>query len=298
MLEQSLSLLINGLSIASILLLISLGLSIAFGMMGIINFAHGEFIMIGSYATYLVGVMAGRELGVFHLVMFFILAFFMAAAIGFLLEKTVIKYLYGRPIYSILATWGISLILQQLARNIFGANNVEAVLPRFLNGGITLVGSVQVPYNRLFIFGVSLVLCLAVFYFLYKTSKGRIVQAVMQNRDMAACMGIKVRKVDALTFSIGCGIAGIAGVCISMLGSIGPSTGQNYIMDAFLVVILGGVGGLRGTIFGAILVGLLSPYIEFFTSASTAKVLLLSVVFIVLQLKPAGLVPLKDRAID
>jgi urea transport system permease protein len=298
MIEQSLSLLINGLSIASILLLTALGLSIAFGMMGIINFAHGEFIMIGSYATYLVGVMSDKDLGVFHLIFIFILAFFLAGAIGFLLEKTVIKHLYGRPIYSILATWGISLILQQMARNIFGANNVEAALPKFLNGGFMLYGSLQVSYNRLFIFSISVVLCLAVFYLLYKTSKGRMVQAVMQNRDMAACMGIKVRKVDALTFSIGCGIAGIAGVCISMLGSIGPSTGQNYIMDAFLVVILGGVGGLRGTIIGAILVGLLNPYIEYFTSASTAKVLLLSIVFIVLQLKPAGLVPLKDRALD
>src|SRR5215210_3757340 len=294
MIEQLLSLLINGLSIASILLLTALGLSIAFGMMGIINFAHGEFIMIGSYATYLVGIMSGKNLGVFHLIFIFILAFVLSGAIGFLLEKTIIKHLYGRPIYSILATWGISLILQQLARNIFGANNVEASIPKFLNGGVILFGSLQVPYNRLFIFLFTVVLCVTIFYFLYRTSKGRMVQAVMQNRDMAACMGIKVRKVDALTCSIGCGIAGIAGVCISMLGSIGPSTGQNYIMDAFLVVILGGVGGLRGTIFGAILVGLLSPYIEFFTSASTAKVILLSLVFIVLQLKPAGLVPLKD----
>lgn len=298
MIEETLSLLINGLSIASILLLTALGLSIAFGMMGIINFAHGEFIMIGSYATYLVGIMSDKNPGIFHLVLIFILAFLLAGAIGFLLEKTVIKHLYGRPIYSILATWGISLILQQLARNIFGANNVEASIPTFLSGGLTLFGSVHVPYNRLFIFLFTLVLCIAIFYFLYRTPKGRIMQAVMQNRDMAACMGIKVRKVDALTFSIGCGIAGLAGVCISMLGSIGPSTGQNYIMDAFLVVILGGVGGLRGTVIGAVLVGLLNPYIEVFTSASTAKVILLSVVFIVLQLKPAGLVPLKDRSLD
>lgn len=298
MAETILSLLVNGLSIASILVLTALGLSIAFGMMGIINFAHGEFIMIGSYATYLVGTMAGPELNLFHLAIIFVLAFCLAAAIGFILEKTVIKYLYGRPIYSILATWGISLILQQLARNIFGANNVEASFPAFLNGSFHLYGTLDVPYNRLFIFCLSAFVCIGVFYFLYKTPKGRMVQAVMQNRDMAACMGIKVRKVDALTFAIGSGIAGIAGVCIAMLGSIGPSTGQNYIMDAFLVVILGGVGGLRGTILGAILIGVLNPYIEVFTSASTAKVLLLSLVFIVLQLKPAGLVPLKDRAID
>ena len=298
MIETVLSLLVNGLSIASILILTALGLSIAFGMMGIINFAHGEFIMIGSYATYIVGTLAGGNLNVFHLIVIFVLAFCLAAAVGFVLEKTVIKYLYGRPIYSILATWGISLILQQLARNIFGANNVEASFPSFLNGSLHLYGTLEVPYNRLFIFLLSVTVCIGVFYFLYKTSKGRMVQAVMQNRDMAACMGIKVRKVDALTFSIGSGIAGIAGVCIAMLGSIGPSTGQNYIMDAFLVVILGGVGGLRGTIMGAILIGVLNPYIEVFTSASTAKVLLLSLVFIVLQLKPAGLVPLKDRVID
>lgn len=298
MIEQMISLVVNGLSIASILLLTALGLSIAFGMMGIINFAHGEFIMIGSYATYLVGIMSGKEIGIFHLVLIFMLAFLLAGVIGFVLEKTVIKHLYGRPIYSILATWGISLILQQIARNVFGANNVEATLPKFLNGGFTVYGNLQIPFNRLFIFGVSAVLCCFVFYFLYRTAKGRMVQAVMQNRDMAACMGIPVRKFDAFTFSIGCSIAGVAGVCISMLGSIGPSTGQNYIMDAFLVVILGGIGGLRGTIIGALVVGILNPYIEFFTSASTAKVILLSVVFIMLQLKPAGLVPLKDRALD
>src|SRR5215210_1724077 len=183
MIEQLLSLLINGLSIASILLLTALGLSIAFGMMGIINFAHGEFIMIGSYATYLVGIMSGKNLGVFHLIFIFILAFVLAGAIGFLLEKTVIKHLYGRPVYSILATWGISLILQQVARNIFGANNVEAILPKFLDGGITVYGNLQIPFNRLFIFGISSVLCLSVFYFLYRTAKGRMVQAVMQNRD-------------------------------------------------------------------------------------------------------------------
>ncbi|MEI6950076.1 urea ABC transporter permease subunit UrtB [Paraflavisolibacter sp. H34] len=298
MTDQLFSLLFNGLSISSILLLTALGLSIAFGMMGVINFAHGEFIMIGSYSSFIIGKLMGPEPSMGGLAVSFVLAFVLAAAIGWVLERTLIHRLYGRPIYSILATWGVSLILQQAARNLFGSNNVEAAIPKVLSQGIRITGNFQMPYNRLLILAVCLSICAAVYYFLYRTAKGRVLQAVMQNREMAACMGIQTRKADALTFSIGCGIAGIAGVCISMLGSIGPSTGQNYIMDAFLVVILGGIGGLRGTILGALLVGITGPYIEFFTTSSTAKALILTLVLVVLQVKPAGLAPLKDRALN
>jgi urea transport system permease protein len=296
--QEVISSLINGLSISSILLLTALGLSIAFGMMGIINFAHGEFIMIGSYSSYIVGMLFKNEDSWSALVLSFVLAFVLAAAIGWVLERLIIRHLYSRPVDSILATWGISLILQQAAKSIFGANNVEAHIPSILTKGIYITATISVPYSRLLIFFFCILVCACVYFYLYKTPKGRILQAVMQNRAMAACMGVKVRSVYSQTFAFGCGLAGLAGVCISMLGSIGPSTGQNYIINTFLVVILGGVGGLSGTILGALLVGLLNPFIEYVTSASTAKVILLSLVFIVLQIKPAGLVPLKDRAID
>jgi len=296
--EDLISFFFNGLSISSILLLIALGLSIAFGMMGVINFAHGEFIMIGSYSSYIIGLMLNNQATWWSLSISFILSFFLAAVIGFILERLVIRRLYGRPLDSILATWGISLILQQTARSIFGANNVEASIPTILTKGLHLTPTLILPYNRILIFAVCLFICIGVYYFLYKTAKGRILQAVMQNRSMAACMGVHTKKADALTFSIGCGIAGIAGVCISMLGSIGPSTGQNYIIDAFLVVILGGIGGLRGTILGAFLIGMCNPFIEYFTTSSMAKVLLLTMVIIVLQFKPQGLSPMKDRSID
>jgi urea transport system permease protein len=296
--QEIISSLINGLSISSILLLTALGLSIAFGMMGIINFAHGEFIMIGSYSSYIIGMYVIKNDSWSSLILSFILAFALAAFVGWILERLIIRHLYNRPIDSILATWGISLILQQTAKDVFGANNVEAHIPSILTRGIAITPTISIPYNRLLIFIFCIVVCTSVYFYLYKTAKGRILQAVMQNRAMAACMGVKVRKVYSQTFAFGCGVAGLAGVCISMLGSIGPSTGQNYIIDTFLVVILGGVGGLRGTILGAILIGMLNPFIEYVTSASTAKVIVLTLVFIVLQLKPAGLVPLKDRTID
>jgi urea transport system permease protein len=296
--EQLFSLLINGLSISSVLLLVALGLSIAFGMMGVINFAHGEFIMIGAYTAYMVTSSVQGDVSIGMMLLILLLAFLLAALIGYIIEWLVIRHLYGRPNYSILATWGLSLFLQQLVRSIFGANNVEVKAPALLMKGVQLSQGLQLPYNRLAIFGLSLLVCVAAYYFLYKSRYGRLVQAVMQNRDMAACMGIRVRRVDALTFAFGCGIAGIAGVAISLLGSIGPSTGQNYIIDAFLVVILGGVGSMKGTILGALLIGILNPYFEYITTSSMGKVILLIVIITVLQIKPTGLSPLKDRSLD
>lgn len=288
----------NGLSISSILLLTAIGLSIVFGMMGVINFAHGEFIMIGCYSSYIVSLVLGSEGTWFTLAIAFVLSFVLSFSIGFIVEKLIIKRLYARPLDSILATWGVSLILQQVARNVFGSNNVNAPMPKILNNGWKVSENITLPYNRILIIGVSLLICLLVYFFMYKTPKGRVLQSVMQNRSMAACIGINTKKADSFTFSFGCGIAGIAGICISMLGSIGPSTGQNYIIDTFLVVILGGIGGLRGAILGSLLIGMSSPFIESYTTSSMAKVIILCLVLVTLQYKPQGLSPMKDRTID
>ena len=292
------SVLFNGLSISSILLLTAIGLSIVFGMMGVINFAHGEFIMIGCYSSYIVSLVLGNQGSWFSLLLAFILSFILSFSIGYLIERLVIRKLYSRPLDSILATWGISLILQQLARNVFGSNNVDAPMPKILSEGLKVTEDITLPYNRIFIIIFALLTCLCVYFFIYKTPKGRTLQAVMQNRSMASCIGINTKKADAFTFSFGCGLAGIAGICISMLGSVGPSTGQNYIIDTFLVVILGGIGGLRGTILGALLIGISSPFIESFTTSSMAKVIILTLVLVVLHYKPQGLSPMKDRTID
>lgn len=296
--EDFLPFLFNGLSISSILILTAIGLSIVFGMMGVINFAHGEFIMIGCYSSYIVSLILGSEGTWFSLLLAFILSFILSFGIGYIIERLVIRKLYARPLDSILATWGISLILQQLARNIFGSNNVDAPMPQILNEGWEITEELTLPLNRIFIIIFAITVCIFVYYFIYKTPKGRTLQAVMQNRPMASCMGINTKKADAFTFSFGCGLAGIAGICISMLGSVGPSTGQNYIIDTFLVVILGGIGGLRGTILAALLIGLSSPFIENFTTSSMAKVIILSLVLVVLHYKPEGLSPTKDRTID
>lgn len=296
--ENFIPFLFNGLSISSILLLTALGLSIVFGMMGVINFAHGEFIMIGCYSSYMVSLVLGSEGTWFTLLIAFFLSFILSFGIGFLVERFIIKRLYARPLDSILATWGVSLILQQLARNIFGSNNVNAPMPKILNNGLKVSEAITLPYSRILIIFVSILVCLLVYFFMYKTPKGRILQSVMQNRSMAACIGINTKKADSFTFSFGCGLAGIAGICISMLGSIGPSTGQNYIIDTFLVVILGGIGGLRGSILGALLIGVSSPFIESFTTSSMAKVIILFAVLVTLQYKPQGLSPMKDRTID
>ena len=296
--EIILSQVFNGLSLSSILLLIALGLSITFGIMGVINFAHGEFLMIGAYTTYILQkVFVGLGGGTYFLLSL-PLAFLVAGTIGFILEKSLIRFLYGRPYESILATWGLSLILQQLARNIFGANNVEVTAPSWLQGGITLMEGLQLPYNRLFIMAVAVFCVAGMYFYLYRSRGGRKMRAVMQNRNMSACVGIKTRSVDSMTFAIGSGIAGVAGAAVSLLGSIGPSTGQHYIIDAFMVVVLGGVGKLSGTIAGAVMIGVASPLFEFITTSSMGKVIVFALVIIFLQWRPSGLFTLKTRALD
>lgn len=288
----------NGLSLSSILLMIAIGLSITFGIMGVINFAHGEFLMIGAYTTYLVQKTAhGTMDGVAYLLAL-PLAFGIAAIFGLLIEKSLIRFLYGRPYEGMLATWGLSLILQQAARSAFGANNVEVSTPGWLRGGIELMQGTQLPYNRLFILAVAILAMAGMYLYVNRSARGRRMRAVMQNRGMAACMGIRTRRVDSMTFAIGCGLAGVAGAVVSLLGSIGPSTGQNYIIDAFMVVVLGGVGKLSGTIAGALMIGLVSPAFEFITTSSMGKVIVFALVIAFLQSRPSGLFTLKTRALD
>jgi urea transport system permease protein len=296
--EAILSQLFNGLSLSSILLLIALGLSITFGIMGVINFAHGEFLMIGAYTAYVMQrLSSGSQAGIYFLLSLPV-AFAVAFFLGMVVERFLIRFLYGRPYESILATWGLSLILQQGARSIFGANNVEVTAPHWLQGGIQLLAGFQLPYSRIFILSLAVLAIIGMYCYVNYSSSGRRMRAVMQNRDMSACMGIKTRKVDSFTFAIGSGIAGVAGCAVSLLGSIGPSTGQNYIVDAFMVVVLGGIGSLSGTMAGALMIGLTNPLFEYVTTSSMGKVIVFSLVIIFLQRKPSGLFSLKTRALD
>ncbi|HEX8463598.1 MAG TPA: urea ABC transporter permease subunit UrtB [Abditibacterium sp.] len=286
----------NALSVASILLLVGLGLAITFGLMRVINMAHGEFIMAGAYMTYLCGQIFKTNPNVAFLVAI-PFAFLVTAALGYLLESTVISRLYGRPLDTLLATWGVSLILQQAARSIFGSQNVDVATPTFLSGQLS-AGPLTMPYLRLFIIALSIACVLGTAYFLYRTPWGRRIQAVMQNRNMAACLGISTRRVDAIAFSLGSGLAGIAGCAVALLGSIGSTTGVNYIVDAFMTVVLGGVGSVMGTVAGAIGIGILGTGWETVTNASLGKVLAFVCVIAFLQWKPAGLIAVKSRALD
>jgi urea transport system permease protein len=288
--------LVNGLSLASIFLLVALGLNITFGMMGITNFAHGEFLMIGAYTSNILQVLVPDHSDIAYFVSI-PAAFATAGLAGWISEKLLIRQLYGNPYGSILATWGLSLILQQLARNLFGASNVDVSTPALLKGGF-LIGSLQIPYARLFIFMVALAALGGMAFLIYKTRLGRQMQAVMQLRPMASCMGINTRRIDTLTFVLGSGLAGIAGSMVALLGSIGPSTGQNYIIDSFLVVVLGGVGSLSGTLVGALMMGFASPFLEYFTNASMGKVILFALIILFLNRRPEGLVVRRSRNLD
>jgi len=374
----------NGVSIGSILLLAALGLAIVFGLMGVINMAHGELMMLGAYTTFVVQN-AFRAIGglLFEAYIFFALmaAFVVAALVGLLLERGVIRYLYGRPLETLLATWGVSLILQQFVRSVnwvlvfglvlfcilyfggqwiakrrpdfdrikgwvmtlllalsgaialiasnvlartyglavtqpwFGTQNKDVTAPTWLRGGIPL-GNYQLPYTRLFIMILTVLCVLGVYWFLNRTAWGLRIRAVTQNRDMSACLGIPTRTVDALTFALGSGLAGIAGCALSLLGSVGPNTGQNYIVNTFMVVVVGGVGKLIGTIVGAMAIGIadyiigtgmlanltnipfLKDFFTFFATTSMAKVMVFALIVLFLQFRPAGMFPQKGRTVD
>lgn len=284
----------NGLSLGSILLLISLGLAFSFGLMKVINMAHGEFIMLGAYTTYVfqqyfADLLGGVELGLWFLVSIPV-AFVVAAIVGVLLEIGLIRFLYGRPLDTLLATWGVGMIFQQAARSIFGAPNVQVISPTWLNGGWEVLGIV-LPYKRLFIIALVIGSVTIIYLHLNRTTSGRRLRAVMQNREMASCLGVPSRRVDATTFGLGSGLAGIAGCALTLIGPIGPALGTYYIVDAFMVVVLGGTGGLLGTILAALIIGMANTLIELATTATLAKVLVFVIIIGFLQWRPQGLVP-------
>jgi len=289
----------NGLSLGSILLLVSLGLALAFGLMRVINMAHGEFIMIGAYVAFLFQQALAPLLGGVEPGIWFVLAipaaFVVAAALGALMEVTMIRHLYGRPLDTLLATWGVGLILQQAARSIFGAPNVNVSSPVWLSGGFDIGAGLLLPYKRVFIIALVTLVVIAIYLYLYRTVSGRRLRAVMQNREMASCLGVRSRWVDASTFALGTGLAGVAGVALTQLGSIGPALGTFYIVDAFMVVVLGGVGRLPGTLAAAILIGVTNTVLELGTTATVGKVLVLLLIIAFLQWKPSGLATLQTR---
>jgi urea transport system permease protein len=381
--------LFNGISIGAVLLIVALGLAIVFGLMGVINLAHGELMMLGAYTTYVVqngaAAIGGGALEIYFLVALPI-AFLVAAAVGLLLERGVIRHLYGRPLETLLATWGVSLILRQFIRSVswslviglvifcvlffggrwilqrqanwerlsrianpvvlmlsgaiaiitgilinqsgnttlsrawFGARNVDVTAPSWLRGGVSIGNTLQFPYARLFIIALTIVCLIAVYWFLNGTAWGLRIRSVTQNRKMSACLGIPTEKVDALTFALGSGLAGIAGCAVTLLGSVGPNLGGNYIVDAFMVVVVGGVGKLAGSIVAALVIGivtyligsgtialLLTPYealqpvtdfFTFFATTSMAKVMVFALIIAFLQWKPAGMFPQKGRSVE
>lgn len=289
----------NGLSVGSILLMVSLGLAFAFGLMNVINMAHGEFIMVGAYVAFLFQQIFAPVLGGVDAGIWFLLAipaaFLFAALLGVILEVTLIRHLYGRPLDTLLATWGVGLVLQQAARSIFGAPNVNVSSPIWLTGGVDIGAGLLLPYKRIFIIGLVIVTVIAVYFYLQGTPAGRRLRAVMQNRSMASCLGVQSRRVDAATFALGTGLAGVAGCALALIGPIGPSIGTFYIVDAFMVIVLGGVGRLPGTILAAVLIGLANTYLELGTTATVGKVLVLLLVIAFLQWKPSGLAALQTR---
>jgi urea transport system permease protein len=380
--------LFNGISIGSVLLIAALGLAIVFGLMGVINLAHGELMMLGAYTTFVVQNVfkpLGSPWFDFYIIFAIPVAFLVAAVAGLVLEKGVIRFLYGRPLETLLATWGVSLILRQFVRSVswqliisvivfcllffggmtvlsrrpnwsriknwaiailiplsaaiatltgflinktgqialtrawFSARNVDVTAPSWLRGGLKILGF-QMPYARLFIIALTIICLLGVYWFLNRSAWGLRIRSVTQNRSMSSCLGIPTAKVDALTFALGSGLAGIAGVAVSLLGSVGPNTGQNYIVDTFMVVVVGGVGNLLGTIVAALGIGILNyligsgtlaliftsteslkPLVDFFlffATISMAKVMVFALIIAFLQFKPAGLFPQKGRTAE
>ncbi|WP_030605050.1 urea ABC transporter permease subunit UrtB [Streptomyces fulvoviolaceus] len=285
----------TGISIGAVLLLIALGLTLTFGQMGVINMAHGEFIMAGAYTTYVLQKSISSA-GV-SLLVALPLAFLVAGAMGVLLEWLLIRRLYTRPLDTLLVTWGVSLMLQQLARDIFGAPNVQTSAPDLLTGNISLGGGITFANSRLFILGLALLCVLALTLILKLTPLGRRIRAVVQNRDLAEVSGIATGQVDRMTFFIGSGLAGVAGVALTLVGPIGPTMGTNYIVDAFLVVVVGGIGQLKGSVITAFALGVLQSVLEYSTTVSVAKVMVLVAIVAFLQWRPQGLYTLRTRSL-
>jgi len=291
----------SGISLGSILLLVALGLAITYGLMGVINMAHGELMMIGAYATYVVQGLFQRYLpGAFdwYLLAAVPVAFMASALMGVLLERSVIRFLYGRPLETLLATWGISLMLMQLVRTIFGAQNVGVENPSWMSGGVQVLGNLSLPYNRLVIIVFALFVLGAVAWLIGKTRLGLFVRGVTQNRPIASCMGVNTARIDTYAFALGSGIAGLAGCALSQVGNVGPDLGQGYIVDAFLVVVLGGVGQLAGTVYAALGLGILNKFLEGWAGAVLAKIAVLVFIIIFIQKRPQGIFAMKGRSAE
>jgi urea transport system permease protein len=291
----------SGISLGSILLLVALGLAITYGLMGVINMAHGELMMIGAYATYVVQGLFQKYLpGAFdwYLVASVPVAFMASALMGAALERSVIRFLYGRPLETLLATWGISLMLMQLVRSIFGAQNVGVENPSWMSGGVQVLGNLSLPYNRLVIIGFAVVVLLGVAWLIGRTRLGLFVRGVTQNRPIASCMGVNTARVDTYAFALGSGIAGLAGCALSQVGNVGPDLGQGYIVDSFMVVVLGGGGQLAGTVYAAMGLGILNKFLEGWTGAVLAKIAVLVFIIIFIQKRPQGIFALKGRSAE
>ncbi|MGA8657623.1 MAG: urea ABC transporter permease subunit UrtB [Chthoniobacterales bacterium] len=290
-----------GVSLGSILLLAALGLAIIYGLIGVINMAHGEFLMIGAYATYFVQDLFRRHWSsVFDWYpLAAVPAAFLAAALaGLILERGIIRFLYGRPLETLLATFGVSLALIQCVRMVFGAQNVQVSNPSWMSGGIEVLPGLILPYNRICIIAFAFGVVFVTWLVLQKTRLGLFVRAVTQNRRMAACVGVKTWRVDCYAFSFGAGIAGLGGCALSQIGNVGPELGQGYIIDSFMAVVLGGVGQLSGTIFGSLGLGVITKCIEPFWGAVLAKIAVLVVVILFIQKRPQGLFALKGRSAE
>ncbi|NBD19831.1 urea ABC transporter permease subunit UrtB [Aquabacterium fontiphilum] len=290
--------LFTGVSLGSILLLAALGLAITYGLMGVINMAHGELIMIGAYATFLVQALFRQYLpGWFdaYILLAIPASFLASALVGAVLERSVFRFLYGRPLETLLASWGISLILMQAVRSVFGAQNVQVENPAWMSGGLPVLSNLTLPYNRLAIIAFAALVLLGVTLLIARTRLGLFVRGVTQNRPMASCMGVNTARIDTLAFSLGAGIAGLAGCALSQIGNVGPDLGQGYIVDSFMVVVTGGVGQIAGTVYAALGLGMINKLLEGWSGAVLAKIMVLIMVVIFIQKRPQGLFAFKGR---
>ena len=298
---ERLAVVFTGISLGSVLLLVALGLAITYGLMGVINMAHGELMMIGAYTTYVVQNLFRTYLpGLFDTYVLAAIpaAFLVSALVGAVLERGVIRFLYGRPLETLLATWGISLVLQQAVRSLFGAQNVPVENPNWLSGGVEVMSNLVLPYNRIAIIAFAFIVLGGVALLIAKTRFGLFIRGVTQNRRMASCVGVDTAKIDMMAFSFGAGIAGLGGVALSQIGNVGPDLGQSYIVDSFLVVVLGGVGQLAGTVVAGLGLGVLNKLLEGVAGAVLAKIAVLVFIVIFIQRKPSGLFAMKGRSAE
>lgn len=288
----------SGLSLFSVLLLMALGLAIIFGQMGVVNLAHGEFMALGAYTVYLCSTIVTNHapaLQPYYFIIAIVVAFLAAAGVGLFVEWALIKHLYKRPLDTLLATWGLSLIMQQAFRSIFGAREVTPTLPAWLMGSFKPTASIDIPINGVFVMGLTLFLTFGVWIFMYRSRMGLNMRATVQNRIMSGAVGINTKRVDRFAFSLGCGIAGVAGAAFTTIGSTGPDSGSRYIVDTFLVVVFGGTASLLGTIASAFGIAQGQSILEFFLEGTKGKVAILSAIVLVLMIRPKGLFPSKVR---